>query len=162
MTLIPCKQCGGSGQRATALSTSGHELERHERQGTKCDRCNGTGEEPKAELGTPEERTDLIEICEAAIVPENDWHDRDSYGAQVQVGRLWALLRAGCDFRIHRPGDLDRGGRSLTPVSDGRTIWVTTWAEGFAHFDYGGRRESDLHYLPHRARLMAAEGKDWY
>lgn len=38
-----CPACGGSGQRATALSAKGSELERHERSGTTCDECGGDG-----------------------------------------------------------------------------------------------------------------------
>lgn len=38
-----CPQCGGTGQRATARTANGRDLARHERHGTKCDRCNGTG-----------------------------------------------------------------------------------------------------------------------
>lgn len=39
----PCPTCGGSGQRATAKSANGSELERHERAGTPCDDCGGDG-----------------------------------------------------------------------------------------------------------------------
>jgi len=108
----------------------------------------------KLELGTDEQRAELVAICEAAIVSEKDWHDRDSQGAQAGVGRAWALLRAGCDFHIHGPdGD---------PKTTGDTIWLTIWSEGFATVDWGGEREDDLIYLPTRARLKKAEGKDWY
>lgn len=36
-----CPQCGGTGQRATARTTSGRELMRHELYGTPCDACRG-------------------------------------------------------------------------------------------------------------------------
>lgn len=39
----PCPTCGGSGQRSTARSANGRELERHERSGTPCDDCGGDG-----------------------------------------------------------------------------------------------------------------------
>jgi hypothetical protein len=38
-----CPTCSGSGQRATARTANGSELERHERSGTPCDDCGGTG-----------------------------------------------------------------------------------------------------------------------
>jgi hypothetical protein len=44
-----CEACGGSGERATALSANGSELERHERSGTKCDVCGGSGKKPTDE-----------------------------------------------------------------------------------------------------------------
>lgn len=108
------------------------------------------------DLGTPEERAELIAICEASSVPESAWSDRDSYGAQFQVGQCWALLRAGCDFRIHAAED--------DPSPDADTIWVTTYGEGFQRFEHGNDvdKEKELHYLPTRARLAAVAGKDWY
>lgn len=39
----PCPTCGGSGQRSTARTAKGSELERHERSGTPCDDCGGYG-----------------------------------------------------------------------------------------------------------------------
>jgi len=45
-------------------------------------------------------REELIALCEAALVPESEWRNRDSAGAQRQIGEAWALLRAGCPYRI--------------------------------------------------------------
>lgn len=42
-----CDTCGGSGRRATACSAKGRGLEHHERRGTPCDSCKGTGLKPK-------------------------------------------------------------------------------------------------------------------
>lgn len=113
------------------------------------------------ELGTEEERAELISICEAASVPQRSWYDRDSHGAQSGVGVLWALLRAGCNFRIHPVGNPNEPHPLDDPPSTDKTIWVTTWAEGFAYFE-DGERKRELHYLPTRARLALADGKDWY
>jgi len=99
-------------------------------------------------------REELIAICEAASVPQSKWTNRDSYEAQFQVGECWALLRAGCEFHVH--------GATDDPCSNANTIWVTTYGEGFAFFDYGGERDEELHYLPTRARLEKADGGDWY
>lgn len=38
-----CYRCNGSGRRSTARSASGRELERHEKYGTPCDVCGGSG-----------------------------------------------------------------------------------------------------------------------
>lgn len=43
-----CSTCGGSGKRSTARSARGRELERHERRGTPCATCKGTGVEVAA------------------------------------------------------------------------------------------------------------------
>lgn len=97
-------------------------------------------------------REHLIAIAEAAIVPESQWHDRDSQGAQKQVGECWALLRAGCEFRLS----------TIEPcVTDERTIWLEIDSVGFSYFEEGERSE-DTFYLPTRASLAAANGKDWY
>lgn len=41
--VVKCSTCGGSGQRSTAKSADGRELERHEKRGTPCDSCGGSG-----------------------------------------------------------------------------------------------------------------------
>lgn len=100
-------------------------------------------------------REELIEICEAAIVPMKDWLDRDSYAAHKQLGECWALLKADVPFRI----DAD---------TDHRFIHVTHYdIEGFNYHEYGedGTKDIETSYLPTRARLdeIAAKGwKDWY
>jgi len=38
-----CPRCGGTGRRATARTANGRELERHERSGTPCYACGGSG-----------------------------------------------------------------------------------------------------------------------
>lgn len=106
-------------------------------------------------------RADLLAICERASVPQADWSNRDSYQCQFQMGECWALLKAGCDFVVHGPdGD---------PASDDKTIWLTTYGEGFAFhegYERGDNRadylDDELHYLPTAARLDALAGKDWY
>ena len=45
-------------------------------------------------------REELIAICEKATVPQSKWWDRDSAGAIQQMGMAWALLKAGCEFRV--------------------------------------------------------------
>lgn len=40
---ISCRTCDGSGQRSTARSARGSELERHEKRGTPCGSCGGYG-----------------------------------------------------------------------------------------------------------------------
>jgi len=110
----------------------------------------------KLQLGSDKERAELIAICELATVPEIKWCDRDSYATQKQVGECWALLRAGCDFVIH--------GADGDPPSDEKTIWATTFAEGFMRFEMGPEvgKADDLFYLPTRKRLDESNGGDWY
>lgn len=60
-----CPQCDGSGRRATARSANGRELERHERSGTPCDRCKGTGKGLAGHIAPGD-----VELLEAAGVPE--------------------------------------------------------------------------------------------
>ena len=38
-----CPYCAGTGHRSTARSAKGSELERHEKHGTPCGKCGGTG-----------------------------------------------------------------------------------------------------------------------
>jgi len=96
-------------------------------------------------------RDELIAICEAATVPQEHWNDRDSASAQRQVGEAWALLKAGCAFRVDPSMDDFRG----------RTIWLEIKSEGFDHKEYG-ELDISTFYLPSRQRLDEANGKDWY
>lgn len=99
-------------------------------------------------------REELIARCERASVLQEHWWDRDSAGAQRQVGELWALLRAGCDFRV-----------ATDPKSDNRTQWIEVSFMGFNHFEWRGINDSldtETFYLPTDARLNERDGKDWY
>lgn len=101
-------------------------------------------------------RGELIATCQRAFVPENNWLDRDSAGAQKQVGECLALLHAGCEFKILHGDD----GYCST---DEQTIWVEIQCRGFADFEYGDRPERNTYYLPTAARLESrGQGKDWY
>lgn len=109
-------------------------------------------------------REELIALCEAALVPEERWHDRDSHSAQVQVGECWALLRAGCDFKV-----ITRRDGCDKVVTDAKTVWLYTYARGFNWHecwsdenDRDDFRTAELHYLPTAKRLREAAGGDWY
>jgi hypothetical protein len=39
---------------------------------------------------------------------------------------------------------------------------ITVRGEGFGFHDWGGDKDETFYYLPTRARLEAAAGKDWY
>ena len=104
-------------------------------------------------MNTEELREELIGCCMAASVPESQWHDRDSAGAQRQVGEAWSLLRAGCGFAL-----------SESPASSDETWWVDITFRGFMTFEVGEDdvTETDLFYIPTRQRLDEAAGRDWY
>lgn len=102
-------------------------------------------------------RKELISLCEDSIRPESVWHDRDSEQAHRQVGEAWALLKAGCEFKV-----LDESTRVDSLVSDDRTIWVEIRSKGFAHFDWGGPYREDTRYIPTRERLDNVGDRDWY
>jgi hypothetical protein len=108
-------------------------------------------------------REDLIAICEAAIVPEAKWANRDSASAHQQIGELWALLKAGCEYRI-RDRKNDENCRT-----DSQTIWIDVKFTGFKAFEYAENanerrefREEEMYYLPQPACLADRKGADWY
>lgn len=100
-------------------------------------------------------RDELISICEAAIVPEDKWSDRDTAEAHRSVGTCWAFLKAGCPFRILGPDEDVMATNDLT-------IWLRVYPKGFCSFDQDADRDNDLFYLPTRKRLSMTEGRDWY
>ncbi len=100
-------------------------------------------------------RKELIRLCVQAIVTEDKWSDRDSCGAQVNVGKAWALLRANVPFRIEDKGNM---------ATDRNTIWVAFDTMGFGYFedpDNNGRG-SEFCYIPTEKRLSVNSGGDWY
>lgn len=111
-------------------------------------------------------REELINICELAIVNEEDWEDRDTESSQENVGICWALLKCGCDFevRYNKKYNTDRC------VTDEETIWLDVYSKGFGYFEYSDGNEEDdrkykkeiLIYLPTMKRLAKTKGKDWY
>ena len=98
-------------------------------------------------------REELIQICERAVVPQDQWNDRDCADAHYQLGKAWALLKAGCNFTVK--------------VED-ETIWVTFTVYGFRCFEYADKEEYEAFadkescYLPTVSRLEERNGKDWY
>lgn len=96
------------------------------------------------------DHADLIELCELGWVSEAKWRNRDSAEAQIQLGKAYALLNAGCDFRIDES------------MGDEHTVWVRIAYRGFGSFDWGGDKDEELFYLPTKARLQEAVGRDWY
>ena len=103
-------------------------------------------------------REELIELCESAIAPEDSWYDRDSQGAQAQLGEAWALLRAGCEFTL-----------ADDPKSTDKTWWISVYSKGFNYFEWGGMDDDDhkllkddRFYIPTAASIHQAKGGDWY
>lgn len=97
-------------------------------------------------------REQLIELCDRGLVPEDKWLDRDTAGAQMQLGKLRVLLLAGCEFRILTTGNL---------TSDEKTWWVEVTFRGFNYVEVGDMDE-DTFYVPTGERLTARAGQDWY
>lgn len=106
-------------------------------------------------------REELVALCEMAIVPIAQWHDRDSAGAQEQIGKAWALLRAGAEFKV-RVRDRRLPEEATGCWTDDQTIWIDATWPGFRHFDWGGAPETDLFYIPTQKRLIERAGGDWY
>lgn len=115
---------------------------------------------------------DLVEICEAAFVPEETWSNRDSATAQEQLGHAYAYLRAGCHFEFQRASK-SREDNSCTCDND--TLWLKIYYKGFGFFEHGSGdnkmseieeqtagKQHETFYLPTPVRLLRSIGKDWY
>ena len=112
------------------------------------------------------ERKDLIKLCEKSIVKQEHWGDRDSSAAHKKVGKLWALLKAGCKFRVITEENKTKEDREM--ISDNYTLWVEVIYRGFTYFEHHDEeydKEDDYtdkrtYYLPHPSRIK--KDKDWY
>ena len=93
----------------------------------------------------------LIDLCEKSIVQEDEWDNRDTPESQMNVGKLWALLKCGCDFKAEFEGD-------------GKTINVEVVHEGFMSMEGPSTysKDTDYFYLPTPERLIEMDGTDWY
>lgn len=106
-------------------------------------------------------REELIARCEKSIVNVKLWRNRDTPGAQEGVGHLWALLKAGCEFKV-QTAENDTS-RSKMCITDDRTIWVVVLdVPTFNTFDQGTAPCNETFYLPTDKRLEEAAGTDWY
>ena len=98
-------------------------------------------------------RENLIQLCERGIVNHVDWSNRDSSSAQMQLGKCWALLKAGCSFDIRTSGSC---------ATDEHTIWLDIRFPGFGYFESSESYEEELFYIPTELRLTNSNGGDWY
>jgi len=94
------------------------------------------------------DREDLIDLCSCALVEQSKWENRDSAAAQSQVGQLWALLLAGCEYE----------------VTEADAIRLQVKTRGFQSFENGSDSADDVEffYLPTDAKLQEVAGGDWY
>ena len=92
-------------------------------------------------------REELISLCERAIVKEKEWCDRDTSHSQKNIGKIWVLLKAGCEFKISYEGSLK---------TNDDTIWIYITYDGFES------RETDHFYMPTEKKLNENLGMDWY
>jgi hypothetical protein len=100
-------------------------------------------------------RDELIDLCERAIVLEKHWMDRDSHSSQKGIGQAWALLKAGCEFKVIIEGEL---------ATDDNTVWIEIFSDGFMRFECGDEvgKERETYYIPTLKRITNANGSDWY
>ena len=102
-------------------------------------------------------REKLIDICERAIVPHDEWADRDTAGTQEGIGKSLVFLKAGCKFEVKTEENTRDGSGCIT---DDRTIWIQFWVRGWNYFEFPSDEETDgIHnsdyffYLPTEKRL---------
>lgn len=91
-------------------------------------------------------RKRLIVLCKKGIVPVEKWESNDSRKAQEQLGVCWALLNAGCEFKITQEVDDEINLLIYYPVFG--NIEVAT--------------DSHFFYLPTEQKLCKSAGADWY
>ena len=96
---------------------------------------------------------ELVGLCERAVVPVNAWSDRDTPRSQEKIGKAWALLRAGCAWRLAK-----------SPESTPITWWIEITHPTFSSIEEGDPDlvDDELFYIPTQQKLDASSGKDWY
>ena len=107
------------------------------------------GAADQSEAAADQTREALIALCDAGILPETQWSNRDTARAQTGLGECRALLMAGCAFEIDQED------------TDDHFIWIWITVKGFDYFEYG-RMSRETFYLPTRSWLAETAGRDWY
>jgi len=105
-------------------------------------------DEFKKGSGTALTREYLIQLCEKAIVDESKWDDRDSSDAQMNIGKVWALLKAGCEYQI--------------ASHDEEYVNLDISYKDFGSFERSKPKETESFYIPTESRLNHFCGNDWY
>lgn len=130
------------------------------------------------------DRNELMSICEDAVVPCADWHDRDSCSTQIQLSDIYGLLEAGAEFTTKVEGDTisiqfpdlplnfgSKVNRSLDHDTREDYFNLDTTEEDEEMFEGNGLGYNDYDYkvgnyiggyLPTRERLTQVDGGDWY
>lgn len=117
----------------------------------------------------------LIELCEKSVVRCSNWHDRDSYSAQVNVQNIYRGLMLNLDYTL----TIDDDYQSITvnfincnktqPDADKYNLDIDSLDD---YFELRGS-DSEMFYrssefdswggfLPTAERLQEADGSDWY
>lgn len=111
--------------------------------------CPITQPQPVEGDDTDYDRGKLIDICERAIVRQDEWGNRDTPHAQQKVGMAWAMLLSGHEYTIRRTPEHE--GDSC--ITDDYTIWLDIEV---------GKWSEDTFYLPTESRLETYINRDWY
>lgn len=98
-------------------------------------------------------RTELIKLCEDAIVPESKWVSDSTEYVQRQVGNCWVLLKAGCKFKVLTDPDCE------FPTNDKQVV-IRINSKGFRNFEAGNGAKNRF-VLPTRQILNTVED-DWH
>lgn len=122
-------------------------------------------------------REELIEICEASIVPYTEWNNRDSYVSQLNVNQCYGLLMANAEYEvkfdyknilvnfINLTPDIINESNNYNLNYDDVYLYKeeNPDSEMFEYYDYVDIDQTEKScYLPTRKRLEETEGSDWY
>jgi len=125
-------------------------------------------------------RDELISICEDGVVKWQDWGDRDSYMAQVQLSDIYSLLRVGAEYDCQVENDrtiwidfhnvtneMIDDAKNYRLDYDDREKYLEEHDYDYEMFDGKGLdikydRTEYSGYMPTRTRLKETQGGDWY
>lgn len=132
-------------------------------------------------------RSELIQLCQDAVVHHTKWQNRDSYSAQKSIQSIYKGLTAGLDFRVVTKDineDYHSDERTLiiefiqpidhSKLKDAKNLEISEREDYFRDCDpdyetemfdgYGIDFLSNYTqtYMPTRKRLEECNGDDWY
>jgi hypothetical protein len=130
-------------------------------------------------------RDELISICLDAVVHHSNWHDRDSYTAQLSIQDIYKGLTAGLEYEVTYESEWDISDVCYTvsflkPIDKDKLNQFGRYLEISSLEDYRNDCDPDYEtemfdgegidfnsdwlssYMPTREKLEKANGGDWY
>ena len=104
-------------------------------------------------------RKKLINILDKAVVPYENWMNRDTPSAQEWCAKMRMYLLAWCDFKLMSSYDEEV---SLEKIKEYLASKIPTMYLSILHYEFENKATWDTCYMPSPHKLKIMKWGDWY